>query len=238
MNAQPSLVHMGELERALFDPGTTLLDVRSPSEFKEDHVPGALNVPVLDDAQRAEVGTQYVQGSQHQARLIGASMASANIAQALGTQDVFRNRDNKFLVMCFRGGLRSEAMALVLKEVGFPVQKLAGGYKAYRASLRERLATVPRLKALVVMGPTGSGKSRVLRTLAAKGRPFIDLEAHAGHRGSRFGPIGLSPRRQKVFESKLWWDVVRFERLLSTNSPLKAPPVLLEGESMRIGNCY
>lgn len=237
-----------ELEEALRLPEVwRLLDVRSPSEFAEDHVPGAINIPVLTDEQRRQVGTEYVQGSAHMAQIQGASMASANIAQALATQDIFSDKTSSYMVMCFRGGLRSEALGLVMHSIGFKVSKLAGGYKAYRSHLRERLTRPPEFRGLVIQGPTGCGKTRMLRSLAKSGHPFIDLEAHAGHRGSRFGPIGLNPRRQAAFESHLWADLVRLDSLNSDVGAGLAPPdttrhiespVFVEGESMRIGNCY
>jgi tRNA 2-selenouridine synthase len=205
-----------------------VLDARSPAEFAEDHVPGALSCPVLDDAERARIGTLYKQVSRFDAQRIGAALVARNIARHLETVLAAEPRAWRPLVYCWRGGKRSAALAHVLREVGWDAHVLEGGYKAYRRHVVEQLAELPgRLRFRVVHGVTGCGKSRLLRALARAGAPVLDLEALAAHRGSVLG--NLPERRQpsqKMFESRLLAALTRLDR---------ARPVYVEGESRRIG---
>jgi len=210
---------------AAFD---TLLDVRSPAEFAEDHLPGAINVPVLDDAERERVGTLYKQVSPFEAKRVGAALVARNIARHIETRFSDRLRGWRPLVYCWRGGKRSAAMAHVLREIGWDAKTLEGGYKAYRRHVVESLERLPRrYRFRVVHGETGSGKSRLLAALAAAGAQVLDLEALAEHRGSVLGAL---PERaqpsQKMFET----------RVLGALGALDpARPVFVEGESRRIG---
>src|ERR1700681_2511035 len=147
------------------------IDVRSPAEFALDHVPGAVNLPVLDDAERARIGTLYT-GSAFEARRLGAALVARNIAAMLDGALAGKARDWQPLVYCWRGGQRSRALAHVLNEVGWRAMQLAGGYRAYRRHVVGQLETLPsRFRFVVLCGLTGSGKSRLLAALAAAGAP-------------------------------------------------------------------
>lgn len=205
-----------------------LIDVRSPSEFAEDHLPGAVNWPVLDDAERAEVGTIYIQVSPFEARKRGAALVSRNIARLLDTHVRDMPRGWRPLVYCWRGGQRSGSLGLVLAQIGFRTHQLQGGYKAFRALVREELAGLPaRLDWRVVGGRTGSGKTLLLQALAAEGAQVLDLEDLAAHRGSVLGGLPDRPQpSQKHFETRVWQALRGFD-------PARA--VFVERESRRIG---
>jgi tRNA 2-selenouridine synthase len=205
-----------------------ILDVRSPAEFAEDHLPGAENVPVLDDEERARVGTLYKQVSPFEARKLGAALIANNIARHLQTRLAAMPRGWRPLVYCWRGGKRSAAMAHVLREIGWDAKTLEGGYRAWRRHVVARLAALPHSFSFrVVHGMTGSGKSRLLQALARAGAQVLDLEDLAAHRGSVLGDLPeRSQPSQKMFETRL---LVALERL----DP--ARPVFVEAESRRIG---
>ena len=205
-----------------------VLDARSPSEYAEDHVPGALSLPVLDDAERARIGTIYKQESPFTAKRMGAALVSRNIARHLEGEIAGRPKAWRPLVYCWRGGKRSGALAHVLREVGWDAHTLEGGYRAYRRFVVERLAELPPgLDFRVIHGATGSGKSRLLRALAQAGAQVLDLEALAAHRGSVLGQLPGSPQpSQKLFESRLHAALAALDR---------ARPVYVEGESRKIG---
>jgi tRNA 2-selenouridine synthase len=213
---------------ATFASFDALIDVRSPAEFAEDHVPGALLCPVLDDAERARIGTLYKRESPFQARRLGAALVAQNIARHLEGALAGKPRDWRPLVYCWRGGKRSAAMAHVLREIGWDAKTLAGGYKSYRRWLVSELAALPgTLHFCVVHGATGSGKSRLLRALERAGAQVLDLEALAAHRGSVLG--GLPERAQP---SQKWFESLLAQKLSKLDA---ARPVYVEGESRRIG---
>ncbi|MHB1144191.1 MAG: tRNA 2-selenouridine(34) synthase MnmH [Thiobacillus sp.] len=205
-----------------------IIDVRSPGEFAEDHIPGAINLPVLDDAERAHVGTLYKQVSSFEAKKVGAALVSRNIAQHLDTWFAGKPKSYRPLVVCWRGGSRSGSLTHVLQKIGFAAMQLEGGYKAYRRHVVAELARLPGLLGYrVVCGPTGSGKSRLLQALAGEGAQVIDLEALAAHRGSLLGALpGQDQPSQKSFESTVWAALNRFD---------PARPVFVESESKKIG---
>ncbi len=205
-----------------------IIDVRSPSEYAEDHVPGAINAPVLDDEQRARVGTLYVQESPFIAKKLGAALIARNVAHHLDNLFSDRPKQWKPLVYCWRGGQRSGAMSHILAQVGWSTGKLDGGYKEYRRQVLAELETLPgKLHFRVVCGPTGSGKSRLLHVLQEQGEQVLDLEALAQHRGSLLGNLPDEPQpSQKMFESRIW-DVLR--RCDAQR------PVFVEAESKKIG---
>ncbi len=215
------------------DPATlagfdAVIDVRSPSEFAEDHVPGAINLPVLDDAERAQVGTIYVQQSRLLARRIGAALVARNVARHLET--ALADKPGAFhpLVYCWRGGQRSGAMATILAQVGWRTATLAGGYKTYRRRVQTRLYDeAPALRLVLLDGRTGSGKTEILARLAARGLQTLDLEALAEHRGSVFGAVGRPQPSQKMFESRL---LAALERLDPTR------PIAVEAEASKVGD--
>ncbi len=205
-----------------------VLDVRSPGEFALDHLPRADNWWVLDDAQRARVGTLYHQQGAFEARRLGAVLTARNIALHIEQQAAAWPRGQRVLVYCWRGGQRSAAMAHVLAQVGFSVAVVRGGYKALRAALVAQLARRPaELRLLVVCGRTGSGKSRLLQALHAEGAQVLDLEALAAHRGSVLGALpDCEQPTQKAFETAIW------ERLRAFDT---TRPVYVESESRKIG---
>jgi len=205
-----------------------IIDVRSPAEYAEDHVPGAINAPVLDDEQRARVGTIYVQESPFLAKKYGAALIARNIAHHLDNLFCDKPKHWKPLVYCWRGGQRSGAMAHILAQVGWSTGRLEGGYKKYRRQVLIDLDTLPgTLQFRVVCGPTGSGKSRLLRVLHEQGEQVLDLETLAQHRGSLLGNLpGEAQPAQKMFESRLWDALRGFD---------PHHPVYVEAESRKIG---
>lgn len=204
------------------------IDVRSPGEFALDHVPDAINLPVLDDAERAAVGTLYAQVSAFEARKTGAALVARNIAHIVETEARGRPPEWAPLVYCWRGGQRSRALVLVLREIGFRAVQLDGGYRAWRRHVTATMEELPRRFGYrVVCGLTGAGKSRVLTALAAEGAQVLDLEALARHRGSLLGDLPGAPQpSQKAFESALIDALGRFDA---------SRPVYVESESRRIG---
>jgi len=205
-----------------------IVDARSPAEFAEDHVPGAVNLPVLTDAERAEVGTIYVQESRFRARRIGAALIARNVARYL--ENDLADKDGSFrpLIYCWRGGNRSNAMATILSQVGWRTGVLKGGYKTYRRRVSEALydRELP-CRVVLLESPTGCGKTELLALAAARGVQMLDLEGLAAHRGSLFGAIPGAPQpSQKMFESRL---------LAALEGLDPARPVLVESESSKIG---
>ena len=211
---------------AAFD---TLIDARSPAEFADDHLPGAVNWPTLDDAERARVGTLYVQDSPLAARKVGAALAARNIARHLEAHLADKPREWRPLVYCWRGGQRSGSLALVLAQIGFRTAQLQGGYKAFRARVRADLDTLPaRLAYRVLCGRTGSGKTRLLQALRQAGAQVLDLEGLARHRGSILGGLPGQPQpSQKRFDTLVWQALSGFDA---------ARPVFVESESAKIGS--
>lgn len=206
---------------------SAIIDVRSPSEFAEDHLPGAINLPVLDDAQRAEVGTEYKRGSKFIARRVGAGYVARNIAAHLEGPLADAPAGFQPLVYCWRGGSRSHAMATIMDQVGWPVTVLTGGYQTWRRSVVAGLYDQPLAHRLVRLdGMTGVGKTAMLHQLAETGEQVLDLEALANHRGSLFGAMPGGQPSQKLFDSRLW-------SALSALDP--ARPVVVEAESSRVG---
>jgi len=205
-----------------------VIDVRSAAEFAEDHLPGAINLPVLDDGERAQVGTIYMQVSAFEARKAGAAIVSRNIASIVDTYVRDKAHDWAPLVYCWRGGQRSRALTHVLNEIGFRAIQLDGGYRAYRRHVVALLAQWPRqFRYRVVCGLTGAGKSRLIAAIAAQGGQVLDLERLARHRGSLLGDIPGEPQpTQKAFESALFEAFSGFDA---------SHPVFVESESQRIG---
>lgn len=206
-----------------------IIDARSPSEYAEDHLPGAINAPVLDDAERAQVGTVYKQQSAFEAKRLGAPLAARNIARHIEEQFAARPRQWRPLVYCWRGGGRSGSLVHVLRQVGWDARRLDGGYKAFRRQVVDDLESLPeRIRFNVVCGATGSGKSRLLESLAQAGAQVLDLELLAAHRGSVLGELPEAPQpTQKAFETSLWTMLSGFDA---------RRPVYVESESKKVGN--
>jgi tRNA 2-selenouridine synthase len=205
-----------------------VIDVRSPAEFALDHVPGAINLPVLDDDERRIVGTTYVQVSPFEAKRIGGAMVARNLAKYLEGPLKDKPKDWRPLVYCWRGGMRSSVFVTWMRLVGFDAQQLKGGYKAWRGHVIERVAELsPRLPLRVLCGPTGSAKTQVLHAMARLGEQVLDLEALAGHRGSVLGAVpGVVQPSQKGFETRLMTALQDFDL---------GRTVWVEAESRRIG---
>jgi tRNA 2-selenouridine synthase len=206
-----------------------VIDARSEGEYAEDRLPGAVNWPSLNDAERHEVGTLYKQVSPFDARKLGAALVSANIARHIEREVMDKPKGWKPLVYCWRGGQRSGSLSLVLGQIGFQVHIVEGGYKGFRAAMLADLpAMAQRLQYRVICGPTGSGKTRLLQALQAAGAQVLDLEDLASHRSSVLGLIPGQPQpTQKRFDMLVW------EKLRSFDPSL---PVYVESESKKVGN--
>jgi tRNA 2-selenouridine synthase len=211
-----------------FSDFDAIIDARTPSEFAEDHVPGAISAPVLYDAERAEVGTLYKQVSPFEAKKLGGALVARNVARHIESHWKDNAKSWRPLVYCWRGGKRSGAMAHILREIGWDAQTLPGGYKAYRRWVVQELEQLPeQFEFRVIHGATGSGKSRLLSALSEAGAQVLDLEDLAAHRGSVLGGLPNRPQpSQKMFESLLLKKLSILE---------KTKPVYVEGESKKIG---
>jgi tRNA 2-selenouridine synthase len=222
-NASPTVADLAQFDE--------IIDVRSPAEFAEDHIPGAINCPVLDNAQRIEVGTLYKQVSPFEAKKVGAALVSENIARHLRAHFLDRPKHWKPLIYCWRGGQRSGAMTTVFRAIGWQAGQLEGGYKAYRGHVVKTLETLPaQFNFRVICGATGSAKTRILQAVGDLGEQILDLETLASHKGSVLGVLPGQPQPgQKWFET----------RLLDALAGLDpARPVYVEAESRKIGNLH
>lgn len=202
----------------------TIIDVRSPSEFKDATIPGSINIPFFSDEERAEVGTIYKQVNPQAAKDRGLEIVSAKLPAFIKE---FKELEGNKAVFCWRGGMRSRTSATVLSLMGIKAYRLDGGYRSYRNWVVDRLETINwNPVALVLNGYTGSGKTTLLQRLHEANYPVIDLEGLANHRGSIFGQIGLEPNNQKKFDALLIEELLRLQH---------SSYVLIEGESRRIG---
>lgn len=217
------------LQEADFDD---IIDVRSPAEFAEDHLPGAVNLPVLDNKERATVGTLYKQISPFEARQRGAAMIARNAAHHIETHFMGKSGGYRPLVYCWRGGMRSGALATILEQIGWRVAVLDEGYKAYRRAVVDLLHPATSAPGalpwsfILLDGNTGTAKTALLHKLAARGIQTLDLEGLAAHRGSLFGATAHAQPSQKAFEGGIAQILTGFDVGL---------PVLVEAESSRIG---
>ena len=221
-----ALTSLSDLATLGFDD---IIDVRAPAEFAEDHIPGAINLPVLSDAERVEVGTIYKQVSTFTARKIGAALVARNAARHLEGPLLDKTGGWRPLVYCWRGGQRSGSFASILAQVGWRVDTMAGGYKAWRSLVVKALYETPVASPVVVLdGNTGSAKTAILNLLPERGVQVIDLEGLARHRGSLFGHLPGGQPSQKAFE-------VGLALALAGLDPTR--PVVVEAESSKVGNC-
>ncbi len=207
---------------------STIIDARSPAEWALDRLPGALSYPVLSDEERIQVGTLFKQSSGFDAKKVGAALVARNIAHHLET--AFRDKPKSWrpLVYCWRGGSRSGAFTHILRQIGWDAVQLEGGYKRWRTQVVSDLAQMPAtLSFVAICGRTGSGKSRLLDALAARGAQVLDLEALAVHKGSVLGDLPDQPQpSQKMFDSTIWATLSGFDG---------TQPVFVEAESKKIG---
>jgi len=205
-----------------------IIDVRSPAEYALDHLPGAVNCPVLEDDERIAVGTMYKQVGAFEAKRLGAALVAKNIARHIETAWIDKPREWRPLLYCWRGGNRSGAVAHIMAKIGWPVHQLEGGYKAYRNHVNWALAQEPAAAFKVICGTTGSGKSRLLEALQAIGAQVLDLEQLAMHRGSVLGNLPSQPQpSQKAFETAIWLKLRGFDTTRA---------VFIESESKKVGN--
>jgi tRNA 2-selenouridine synthase len=220
-----TLTSLADLAALGFDD---IIDVRSPAEYAEDHLPGAISLPVLDNDERARVGTIYKQVSPFTARKLGAALVARNAARHLEGPLADRPGGWRPLVYCWRGGQRSGSFATILGQIGWRVETLVGGYRSWRGLVVRAVYDTPVPAPLVVLdGNTGSAKTEILNLLPGFGIQVIDLEGLARHRGSLFGNTGPQPS-QKAFEGAL-------ALALAGLDPTR--PVVVEAESSKIGNC-
>lgn len=220
-----TLTSLADLAAHGFDD---IIDARAPAEYAEDHLPGAISLPVLNDDERAQVGTIYKQVNPFTARKLGAALVAANVSRHLLEKLADKPGGWRPLVYCWRGGQRSGSFALILQQVGWRVEIIAGGYKAWRALVVKALYDTPFPCPVVILdGNTGSAKTEVLNMLPERGVQVLDLEGLANHRGSLFGSMGKQPS-QKAFDCALAMAITRLD-------PQR--PVVIEAESSKVGDC-
>jgi tRNA 2-selenouridine synthase len=204
-----------------------IIDVRTPNEFQNETIPGAINIPIFSNEERAQIGTEYINNSTDTAKLIGIEAISRKLPDIFKQVLELKSKYSYLILFCSRGGFRSASIVALLESLKISALKLDGGYKSYRAYINNNLEKISKDISLVVLyGNTGTGKTQILKSLSEKGADTLDLEACANHRGSTLGAVGLGdPNSQKMFESLL------FEAISSRKSNL----IFTEGESKRIG---
>ncbi len=210
------------IKEALNKPNAILIDTRTPKEFAEDHIPNAINLPILSNDERAIVGTIYKQQSKEEAIEKGVALFSKRLPDFMKT--ISQYKDTTIIVNCWRGGMRSKTVVALLDSLGYTVLQLVGGYKSYRHYVKETLYNFQLNSQLIVLcGLTCTGKTELLQQLPNS----IDLEGLAQHRSSIYGAVGLQPRSQKRFESLL---LLKLQKLQNEKT------IFIEGESRRIGD--
>lgn len=221
VSATEAMARLGEYSQ--------IIDARSEGEFAEDRLPGAVNWPSLNNEERIRVGTLYKQQGAFEAQKIGAALVARNVSRHIERDVLDKTKAWQPLIYCWRGGKRSNSLALILGQIGFRVHLLEGGYKAFRTALRADLPVqARRLTYRVICGPTGSGKTRLLQALQAAGAQVLDLEALASHRSSVLGVIPGQPQpTQKAFDTRVWDTLRGFDA---------SRPVFVEAESKKVGN--
>ena len=208
-----------------------IIDVRTPSEYNDDHIPDSINLPVLDNKQRIVIGSIYKKESPFKAKKLGASLIANNISKHLKNKLINKPGQWKPLIYCWRGGLRSKAMATIFSDIGWQVTVLKGGYKTYRSSINTEIdKLIKESKFIVIKGPTGCAKTKILELLKKQGLSILNLEELASHKGSLLGniPYKLQPT-QKLFESNIYLDLKKIK-----NKKL----IFIESESSKIGNLF
>jgi len=230
---QPSNPHILKSEQFLseLDRFDLVIDVRSPAEFALDHIPGAVNYPVLSNEERIQIGTLYKQVSPFAAKKLGAAFVSRNISNHLETHLLELPREWRPLIYCWRGGERSGAFTHILNRIGWKAMQLEGGYQGFRRTVIDGLEQAANAFTFqVICGMTGSGKTRVLQEIGALGAQILDLESLAVHRGSVLGnEPNIEQPSQKGFETAVW-------NALRSLDPSK--PVFVESESKKVGGVH
>jgi len=218
-----------EVEQALNLERAVYVDLRSPAEFKEAHIPGAVNVPLFSDQERSEVGIIYRYQGPGSAKSKGLEVVAPRLASLVA--EIQRKAEGNSLVLyCWRGGDRSNAVARVLDIMNVDGYRLAGGYKAYRTHVLKQLQQLPQGRVVVIHGLTGTGKTGIIKKMASGGWAALDLEGLANHRGSVFGGLGLGEQpKQKLFESLLYNAMQRYNG---------AKYLIVESESKKIGSLF
>ena len=207
--------------------GNPVIDVRSPAEFENGHIPGAINIPLFSNEERAEVGTLYKQQGQEAAIIRGLEIVGPKMASFVRQAKALPHQD-QLLVHCWRGGMRSGSFGWLLNTAGLPAATLVGGYKSYRNFLLEFMASSFQL--YILTGYTGSGKTELLQKMKAKGEQVIDLEELAKHKGSVFGGMGqIAQPSSEQFQNELFWQLMEMD---------PSRPIWLEDESISLGNVF
>lgn len=206
-----------------------LVDVRSPKEYQEFHIPESINLPIFSNDERARVGTVFKQKGQEDAKELGIEIVSKKLPDLYRSMKELQTKGKRLGVYCWRGGMRSRSIVSVMNMMGIHCEQLKGGIRSFRKMIVKDLTEIAnqKMRFVVIEGCTGSRKTDLLVELTKKDYPVIDLEGLAGHRGSIFGAVGMTPRSQKQFECDLW------ERL---NELKGSGYYIIEGESKRIGN--
>jgi tRNA 2-selenouridine synthase len=206
------------------DPDFVLLDVRSPGEYSRGHIPGAISFPLFSDEERAVVGTIYKQQGKDEAVLEGLRIVGPKMAGFV--EEAARLSPNKkVMLQCWRGGMRSASVAWLLQQAGFETRLIKGGYKSYRNEIHHYLNQA--FPFIVITGPTGSKKTKILQALRDKGEQVIDLEALANHKGSAFGALGMAPQPSiEQFENLLHVELLAMDF---------SRRIWIEDESRKIG---
>ena len=213
---------------ALRERGALLVDARSPAEYTEGTIPGAVNIPIFDDAERARVGILYKEAGKTKAKRLGVELVAPKIPGLINlVETAMDGKKSPVLVFCWRGGMRSFALATFFDLAGIPTMQIEGGHKAFRAVVRDFFVQGEWGRLLVLRGLTGVGKTRLLKMLQGEGYPVVDLEGLANHRGSAFGNLGLEPQPSQTYFEALLWDEMR---RIPTDGY-----ALAEGESKHIG---
>lgn len=205
-----------------------VIDVRSPGEYARAHIPGAVNIPLFDNDERAEIGTKYKHAGKDAAVLLGLERVGPKLADFVKQSKKLNPRQKEVLVHCWRGGMRSGSFAWLLNTAGLTASTLVGGYKAYRNAVLAAFAEPRRL--IILGGKTGSGKTDILHELARLGEQVIDLEGLAHHKGSTYGAIGQPPQpSSEQFENLIFNQLHRLD---------PAKRIWLEDESRNVGSCF
>jgi tRNA 2-selenouridine synthase len=222
------IIEYSEIDKSLDRDGYLIIDVRSPGEFENATIPGAVNMPIFDDEERKVIGTVYTQESVEKAKKLGMEAAAKKLPRIYEKLSKLDKEHEKLVLFCARGGLRSSSLVSLFTSLGLDVYKLSGGYKGYRAYISENLPkSVEGVKFVVIHGNTGVGKTNILKGLKEIGYSVLDLEECANHRGSLLGSVGLGEQNsQKKFESLIY----------DTLKNRKSDKVFVEGESKKIGN--